>query len=305
MKRALLIVNRQSGSGDWDADTLPDLLRRHGIDAEQALSPEPEAIDAVIEKEAVAVDLIVLGGGDGTFSHSIGAIARTGKPLGVLPMGTANDFARSLRIPPDVEKAVEIIAAGHMRQIDIGVINERPFLNVASIGLAAEIAKVHGGWIKRALGVLSYPFTWGMAYRQHRPFRATISCDGEEIRCRCSQLAVGNGRHYGGGLTLSDDAEVDDGELKLYYLEPLGVLGWVRALPSLRFGTLDGFRKATFRRAMVVDVATDREKSINVDGELSETTPARFRIRPKALAVFAPPPVDRGRTAAAEQVERE
>ena len=91
-------------------------------------------------------------------------------------------------------------------------------------------------------------------------------------------------------MTIAEDAEIDDGLLKVYYLKPLGLWGWIRLLPSLRFGTLDRRGEAELMRATRVDVATKRPKQINVDGELIGETPATFRLLPKALSVFAPVP---------------
>lgn len=287
-KRALLIVNARSGTSDGDLEPALARLRSGGIEAACVRPDEPSEIDGVIAREAPGADLIVLGGGDGTLSGSLAAVLDTGLPLGVLPMGTANDFARALAIPTDLEQAAAVIAAGHRRPVDVGVIDDRPFLNVATVGFAVEVARSHTGERKRRLRLLSYPVSWIDAYRRNRPFAARVVCDGRARTLRCAQLAVGSGRHYGGGLTLSEEARVDDGWLWVYHVEPVGLLGWMRLFPALRFGKLRGREETELLRAKSVDIETRRSRSINVDGELVGRTPARFRIRPRALEVYAP-----------------
>lgn len=288
-KTALLILNSRSGSADADVDRAVDHLERSGIDVALSCPGDPAEIDGLIAQAAPTADMIILAGGDGTLSHSVGAVLMADRPLGILPMGTANDFARALGLPDDPEQAAAIISDGNIRNVDVGMIDDRPFLNVASVGFSVEVARFHSGDRKKRLRLLSYPLSWMDAYQRHRPFAARIVCDGVARTRRCTQLAVGSGRHYGGGLMLSEQAQIDDGWLRVYSVEPLGFWGWVRLLPSFRFGTLGKKKEAELLRAKAVDIETRQPRSINVDGELIGRTPARFRIRPGALAVFAPP----------------
>src|SRR5690606_632280 len=126
----------------------------------------------------------------------------------------------------DPVEAAGVIVDGGVRRIDLGLINGEPFFNVASLGLSAEVVHEHesGHGRKRLLGVLNYPLSAWAAFRRHRPFRAELVIDGEVLRCRCTQIAVGNGRHYGGGMTIDEAAEIDYGLLRVYYLKPAALL---------------------------------------------------------------------------------
>lgn len=287
-KRAILVVNRRSGTADQELEQALDRLRADGVQTALFQPDDPAEIGDIIRKEAETASMVVLGGGDGTLSGAAGALLEAGLPLGVLPMGTANDFARGLQIPADLDQAAEVILKGHIRAVDVGLVDERPFFNVACIGFGADVARFHRGERKQLLKLMSYPLSWIDAYRNHRPFRAEIVCDGVARRSRCSQLAVGSGRHYGGGLTIATEARVDDGWLRVYYLRPLGFWGWLRLIPSLRFGTVGRDERAELLSAKTIDISTRPSKVINVDGELAGQTPARFRILPQALSVFVP-----------------
>lgn len=289
-RRGIAIFNSRSGSAEEGLESAFEVFRSGQLEIATFTPEDPSEIGGIIGKEAPQADFIVLGGGDGTFSSSARALLDAGKPLGVLPLGTANDFARSLGIPQDLEQAAAIIVEGYRRDVDVGVVDGRPFLNVATIGFSVEVARHHEGERKRRLGVFNYPLSWYDAYRSHRPFRATITLDGVTRRCRCSQLAVGSGRHYGAGLTIAEDARIDDGLLRVYYVEPQGALGWLRLLPALRFGRLRARPEAALFTAKSVEVSTSRPKSINIDGEIAGGTPADFHIAPQALSVFAPRP---------------
>ncbi|HMA15219.1 MAG: lipid kinase [Bacteroidota bacterium] len=287
-RSALLLTNKRSGGGERTLASAIERLERGGF----ALRMEaPDSVDDLRRhiRDSHGATVIV-GGGDGTLSAAAPALRELGRPFGLLPLGTANDLARSLGIPFDPGEAADVIAAGTTRRIDLGLINGVPFFNVASLGLSAEVVREHeeGSRRKRLLGVLNYPLSAWAAFRRHRPFRADIVIDGEQVRCRCTQVAVGNGRHYGGGMTIDEAAQIDDGWLRVYYLKPAGLLSMLGALPALRFGWLRRSPVAEVRRARRVEIRTRRPRPVDVDGELNGRTPVVVEIEPAAIEVFAP-----------------
>ena len=286
--RALLLANRSSGLGGTRLDGVLDVLQQAGIVVLSVAPNTPAQIPELIRNIAPKTDMIIIGGGDGTLSCCLPALMETDRPFGVLPMGTANDLARTLGLPSDPVDAAAVISRGVTKKIDIGIVNDRPFFNVASIGFPAEVARFHTGWRKKLLRLVSYPISWFDALKVHRNFNATITCDGHERRVRCSMIAVGNGRHYGGGLTISEDADIDDGWLRVSYVRPVRFWRALGLLPSLRLGTIAREEEAEVWRAKRIAIRTDRSKRINVDGELVGTTPANFAVREKCLEVFVP-----------------
>ena len=261
-RKALCLVNPKAKSGADGLERIRALLELQGFSAEVQPTQSLEHARRLLREKGGACDLVILGGGDGTLSHLVGAVLESGKPLGILPMGTANDLARSLAIPVDLEDAVATIAAGQSALLDVGLLvcegDERPFVNVATLGLGADVARFHKGPRKRWLGVLAYPLSWWDAWRASRPFRLTLTLDGEERQCRCMQLAIGCGRHYGGGMTLDEEATHFDGLLHLYYVKPQPLSGWLLLLPALFLGRLKRKREAVTWSGRVPKPVTPR-----------------------------------------------
>ncbi|MDQ6432661.1 lipid kinase [Mesorhizobium sp. LHD-90] len=288
-KRALLVVNPRARRGTGSIAAAVDRLEAAGLDVREVKAGEQHKIDDVIRAEAKSCDLVIVGGGDGTLNAAAPALVETGLPLGVLPLGTANDFARTVSIPPDLQKAADIIAAGNLRDIDLGEVNGHLFFNVASIGFSAELAAELTQHAKKRWGVLGYAVVAARILLRSRLFTAHIDHDGTTEHIHTMQVSVGNGRYYGGGMTVEETATADDGKLDVYSLE---VDHWWRLLallPALRKGTQGQWDDVRAFPTTEVTIRTRRRRAVNTDGELSTYTPAHFSIRPKAIPVFAPP----------------
>lgn len=284
----LLIINRKGGSAGQPVDTVVGILEGHGHTVDLRQPKNPADISGIIRQDGPLASRIVLGGGDGTFSRSAPALLDAGRPVGLLPLGTANDLARTLGIPANPDAAAEICAGNQTRRIDLGTINGRPFFNVASIGFSARVAAYHAGERKKRLKLLSYPLSWLDAQRGLEPFRVTIRAGERRRSFRSTMVAVGNGVHYGGGLVIADDAAIDDGWLDVFYVRPLGPWGMLKLLPFLRLGAIKRRQEVRTLRARELTLEAKPEQDFNVDGEIVERTPARFGIIRGALEVYAP-----------------
>ena len=289
-RRALLIVNAQSRSGAAQLSAARERLEAHGIEAVHKDCGDRDELAPLIVKHGDDVDLVVVGGGDGTLNAAALGVVERALPLGVLPMGTANDLARTLGIPADLDQAARIIAEGHTRRIDLGLVNGEPFFNVASIGLSAELAQELTREMKRRWGRLGYGIAALKVLARAQPFRATIASSEGAVKVRTLQIAVGNGRYYGGGNAVEKDATIDDQHLDLYSLEL--TRAWKLALMarSFRYGEHGAWEEVRAIRAKEFTVHTRRARPVNCDGEIVTRTPARFTIRPAAVTVFAPAP---------------
>ncbi|GLS43554.1 lipid kinase [Methylobacterium brachythecii] len=298
-RRALMMVNPRARNGSVPLGAIRDGLRSGGIEPVEPAGLEGTQADcsAAIVRHAKDCDLIILGGGDGTLNAAAAALIETGLPLGILPLGTANDLARSLGLPLDPLAAAQVIATRDPQPVDLGWVNGHYYFNVASIGFSADLAGELTAEAKKTWGTLGYAIAAFRLLRRARPFSITIEHDGTVERVTTIQASVGNGRHYGGGMTVSEDATVDDGKLDFYSLEVDHWWRLIALLPALRRGT---HGQATDVRAFStteIVLRTRKPRPVNTDGELATHTPAHFKVMPKAVRIFAPPQDERPSTA--------
>ena len=288
-RRVLLVVNARSRSGKPAAENAVRALESAGLRVDHRLCESPDRLPALIRECAAAVDCVVLGGGDGTLNSALPGLLDTGLPLGVIPLGTANDLARTLDIPADINAAVDIIAAGHVRAVDLGEVNGHPYFNVASIGFGVDLTRALTRDSKARWGKLGYLVAAFRVLGRMKPFVATIRVGGTVRRSRTVHLAVGNGRHYGGGMIVSEDAAIDDNRLDVYSLEVSSIFGLIKILPFLRSGRHGRWEEVETMTGQEVVVETRHPRSVNADGEIKTRTPAHFRVLPGAVKIFAPP----------------
>lgn len=287
-KRALLIVNQASRSGTASLEAGIAHLQRHGFEVVAPALDRPQQIPDLIRRYAHEADCVLIGGGDGSMNAAAAALVDTGLPLGVLPMGTANDLARTLDIPTQIEQACAVVTDGVLHRIDLGRVNGHYFFNVAHIGLGVHVAHQLSPDLKQRWGVFSYACGLVKALRSFRPFHADIVCDGKQRRVRAIQIAVGNGRHYGGGMTVAEQASIDDHRFFLYSVEPLSLWELVRFAPAFRAGRFAEHHPVDLDHGRQVTVATRRPMTITADGEVLTRTPAQFDLVAGAVQVFVP-----------------
>ncbi|MFO0865366.1 MAG: lipid kinase [Gemmataceae bacterium] len=215
-------------------------------------------------------------------------MAETDCLLGVLPLGTANDLARTLGLPTDPLEAAKTIIEGKRRRIDLGRVNDKHFLQRRyGLGLTVKITRELSQEVKSRWGVLAYPLTAFRVLWNHRSFHAEIRANGETHRVHAMQIAVGNGRYYGGGMTIADDAAIDDGLLDLYSLEVHRWWQVMSLVPALRAGTHAGKEGVRVLRGSEFGIRTRRPRHINTDGEITTQTPQSSASSRRAIEICA------------------
>jgi diacylglycerol kinase (ATP) len=285
---ALFIINRHARQGQQQAEFAAAQLRSLGFMLREEEPGSPQHLAEIIHQYHDLVDLAIIGGGDGTLNAAISALVETKLPLGILPLGTANDLARTLEIPTNLTAACQIIAAGKTQAIDLGRVNQQYFFNVASLGLSVQITHNLTKDVKRRWGVLAYAVTALKVLFRSRPFRAKIHTGETTHDVKTVQIAVGNGRFYGGGMAVAADAAIDDQRLDLYTLEIDHWWQMIALFPALRRGQHTATDWANAWQGQEFLVTTRRPKAINTDGEITTATPAHFQLVPQALRVFVP-----------------
>jgi diacylglycerol kinase (ATP) len=288
LKRVLLVVNRHARRGAEAEADASAALQSAGLDVEHRACQAPEDLARFIRSEAGNVDAVVIGGGDGTLNSAAKALLETGLPLGIIPLGTANDLARTLGLPTTPAEAAAVVAAGRTRAVDLGLANGHPFFNVASIGMGVDLTRALTRDAKSRWGTLGYAVAGLRVLRRMRSFRAEVIQDGRRHVTRTVHLAVGNGRHYGGGMTVSETAAIDDHRLNVYSLEVRSVWKLLLLLPAMRAGTHGRWEEVKTLAGREITVRTRRRRSVNTDGEITTHTPVTFKVVPAAVRIFAP-----------------
>lgn len=292
----LLVVNPTSGNDAAAAwlEAEREAIERTLGPLEVALTGGPgdgERAAAVAARNGCS--LVVVVGGDGTFNEAVngvlsaGALART--TFGLIPQGTGNDLARALQIPSAPSEALELVAAGVTRRLDLGLMNGRAFANASAGGLLAEASAQTSGDAKARLGPLAYVVGGVQALLEHEPLRADVTVEG--IRHAALELQffiVSNAPFIGGGRRVAPMAAADDGCLDVCLVQSTGVLDLLPLLNAVASGDhLGNDRVLAFTSARTV-LRFDRAVKVNTDGEVAEAQACRYRVLPRALRVAAP-----------------
>jgi diacylglycerol kinase (ATP) len=288
--RALLLLNPGARRGSESREEILSRLAALGFDLLVEITEEPSRVPQQVLRHRGEVDRVIVGGGDGTLHLALQALVESGHPLGILPLGTANNLARTLGIPVDLEQACQVIARGHRRRIDLGWMNGRHFFTTASLGLSVRITEELSAASKRRWGPIAYALTALRIIRRTHPFHAEIAWAGGTRRSRTVQIVVGNGRYYGTALPVAEDARIDDARLDLYSLEIRHWWELVLIAPALMQGRHGDRRSVEALRATEFEIRTRVPHDVDLDGEVGGQTPATIRVRPAALEVFAPGP---------------
>ncbi|HIK37299.1 MAG: lipid kinase [Geminocystis sp.] len=287
-KKALLLINRYSRKGEKFLPQAVEYFYSHDFELIVKPLKHPRELGSVVREYHKQVDCVIVGGGDGTLNGVVDSLVETKLPLGILPLGTANDLARTLNIPFGIKEACEVIARGNLKTIDLGWVNGKHFFNVASIGLSVEITKQLSRGLKRRWGVFAYAITAIQVIGKARRFPATIVVDGKILSVKTIQIAVGNGRYYGGGMPIAHDAAIDDQRLDLYSIE---LERWWQIFPliwHLPRGQQHLLKWVRTVEGREIEIHTNKAYKVNTDGEITTITPAKFRVIPNALQVFVP-----------------
>jgi diacylglycerol kinase family enzyme len=292
-----VIVNRSGGTlrdgGDEQAARIGAAFEAHGIDADLRLIDPDGIVDAFREAAAApGLDAVIAGGGDGTLSCAAGQLADSGRPLGILPLGTLNHLARDAGIPSDLDEAVAVIAAGHLSEIDVGEVNKRVFVNNSSVGLYPDMVRLREVQQERTGRGKRLAMLWASfaSLRSFRRRRLWISAPGLETWIRTPLLFVGNNRYQVNLFALGRRERLDGGELCIYAIRARSRAHLFWAGIRGVFGRLDQQRDFITFYVTEAEISSDRPALIlSADGETFRMeTPLLYRIRPKALKLMVP-----------------
>jgi YegS/Rv2252/BmrU family lipid kinase len=225
--------------------------------------------------------------GDGLIGQVGGALAGSDIPLGMIPGGRGNDLARVLGIPKEPADSVAVLAEGNERRIDVGEVNGRHFLCIASCGFDSDANRI-ANEARLVRGNLVYAYAALRALIAWKPARFTLELDGKPVENVGYSVAVANSKAYGGGMFIAPDADLGDGRFDVVLTGEGGKLHFLTNLPKVFKGTHVENDEVRVLRASEVTVAADRPFAVYADGEHLTDLPARLRTLPGALRVIAP-----------------
>ena len=288
-RRAILIVNAMSRRGAEAFDEVRTKLIAAGIDLIEAHAvDDPGKMDTTVKEAIAKAPMVILGGGDGSLSTNVDFFMGKDTVFAIIPLGTANSFAGTLCIPKDVDSAIDVIANGTRKRIDLGCIDGDYFVNAAAIGLSPMIAKTVPHKLKRYLGMVGYLIWAVWCALRFRPFRMTITHeDGRRDRMWATEARIANGTHHG-GVELVESQEIDSGEIVIQAVTGKSVWGlawsWFATLLKLRsrHGTTCEFHGAKMR------LETRPRRHISIDGEVAARTPVTVSVARGAIEFSAP-----------------
>lgn len=285
LKHIVLVVHGARASRS-DFRHLVNWVRDRGHLVEVHVTFEPGDGTALARRAAAqGADVVVAVGGDGTLNEVVNGLDQTDTPLGVIPLGTANDFARQAGIPPDADHAMDVILLRKPVRIDTASLNGRRFLNVSTGGIGAEATAETPSEIKQRIGHFAYAISGLRKFAEMEPYHGVFFGGGYRLETEFLMFAVGSAMSTGGGTPVTPHASTTDGLLDLCIIEQMPRRDFVRTVLHLRRGEHVGEEGVHYVRVPELVIESSKPISVNVDGEVSDSSRLVYRARPKDLLV--------------------
>lgn len=292
--RVALIANPVSGrrEGLRCAERALEVFTSAGwtVDLQPTFAPG-HATELAREAAASGVDLVVIAGGDGTLSQAATGLSGTGVPLGALPGGTGNDFARALGLPLDARQAAHALLEGRPVEVDLLQLDGGPrrALNLLGTGFDARVCDRINRRSRRLGGSAAYFVALAQELWQYSATHMRITVDDECWEGDALLVAVANGVSYGAGMKIAPNARVDDGLLDVVLVQYIPRLEFIRTFPKVLKGTHITHPAIRCWRGVHAELHTQRPGPVIVDGDLTAETPLQVDIAPDRCLVWAPP----------------
>jgi YegS/Rv2252/BmrU family lipid kinase len=288
-KRAILVVNAMSRRGAAAYEEARDKLAAAGVKLIDAHAVQnPEILEPVVKAAIAKSPMVIIGGGDGTLSSTVDHFMGSDTVFAVLPLGTANSFARTLGLPLELDGAIDVIANGRRKRIDLGLIDKDYFANAAALGLSPLIADTVPHGLKKYLGMVGYLIWAARVAFKFRPFKLRIMLDdGSVVTSWATEARIANGRYHG-GVELVEDQSLDSGDIVIQAVTGKSLWGlawsWFTTLFKLRRRE----QTTTEWRGRKMRLEARPAQKISIDGEIAAKTPVTIEVAKGAIEVAAP-----------------
>ena len=301
--RARLIANPASGT-DRATELLPLITSRLGARFSDLEVTVTSTADDVRQAAARAVaencSALYVAGGDGTLNAALRGLFERSEsprlPIGIIPLGTGNDFSKALDLGEDAEVALELLMAGSVVDVDIGMMNDRPFINASAGGFVADVSEAVTPALKDVAGKLAYLIGGARALMTTEPLRMRLLVTPEHggpampaSEAVVQMFVVCNARFLGGGYAIAPSAQIDDGLLDVLIIPHMSFLEFAAVLQRIATAGNPGRDDVLHFRSAEFELEFDREARVNVDGEVLEARRCRYHLRPRATRFFCGP----------------
>jgi len=310
--KTLFIINLNAGAGKikkiWPKieNKIKENFKDYSVQYTERKGHAIELSRNAVKKK---IPLVIAAGGDGTISEAAsGFMDENGKPLqkpsakssvlGILPVGSGCDFIRTLGIPNDINKAMDIILKGNRKIIDMGRVTfknhenkteTRTFINISDTGIGAQVMHVFDRQTNLWGPFISYQAATlrGLMQFQNKHFKITL--DKKKIKDEIANtVLIANGRYFGSGMKVAPGAQLDDGLFDVIILDKMSKFKMLLKMPALQRGRYEGIKEINAYKAKIIKIETEPKAFIELDGEQLGTTPAEFEMIKSAIAVIAP-----------------
>ena len=266
-----------------------EVMRREGVEFDVQESRDAQHLLALARRAAAEKpDAIVSLGGDGTHHYVVNGMVGSEIPLGIIPCGSGNDFAKGLGIPTQARAAAAVLRAGHTRRVDLGRVGNTVYGCIAGVGFDSVVTRYANERVRRLRGSWAYAWSILRCLESYRPEPLEIVSDAQEFSGEVTFAAVGNNVSYGGGIHLTPRAKLDDGLLDVCIVPYIGKLELLRWVPSAYRGEHLRHPRIIYFQARKVSLSTTSRLELFGDGEFMQELPATIEVVPGALPVIAP-----------------
>ncbi len=293
MQKAMLILNPSSGKEEAldHKESVLEVLKEMNYDITlKETEKEDDATRFAEEACRERYDLVVSMGGDGTLNETITGLAKQEyqPALGIVPLGTVNDFARALNISMDPEEAIQQLKTAETKRVDIGRINDRYFMNIIALGGIAEATFGVSVEQKTKLGPLAYMIEGFKTIREKEPFEADITYDEQKWEGSALLFLMALTNSVGGFEKLAPDAEVNDGHLHCFVIKDVPLYKLISIMTALLKGELEEDENVEYFKAKEVHVNSDKDLISNVDGDEGAHVPLTVEVLSRHIPILCP-----------------